>query len=64
MKAAHFLVTARPYELEDQGGGDWGLTQHLMEHIGLDVLEWSAELKRRNLLWTLQAPRFARLIAC
>ena len=59
----HYFNTALPDHINTMAGGDLELSQHLMEYIILDVLEWSNELVARNLVWTLAATRTSRFLA-
>ena len=42
--------------------GDYETTQHLVEYITLDVLDWEAALLQRNLSWYLPVVRLARFL--
>lgn len=53
----HWIVSALPSECTLLPNGDYTTTQHLMEHIFLDVLTWENALLLRNLSWYLPLTR-------
>ena len=57
------MVTSLPHKyLVDRGGGDWRVTQHLLEGVINDKLEWADALKTRDMLWVTTASRFSRFL--
>ena len=63
MLAAHILVLTLPLEyVDDVGGGNFEVSQHLCEELMNDLLEWEPALFLRDLLWVTHVNRFARFL--
>ena len=61
--AAHILVLTLPLEyVDDVGGGNFEVSQHLCEELMNDLLEWEPALFLRDLLWVTHVNRFARFL--